>query len=55
MTARASIPLASAYLCCDCEHIGDCPTQCPACASTALLSLKQVLNRVDPQPEARRA
>lgn len=39
------IPLKSAYLCQDCECVGNCATQCPACASTALLGLSSVLNR----------
>lgn len=39
------IPLASAYLCQDCECIGNCATTCPACASRALLALACVLNR----------
>ncbi len=39
------IPLASAYLCQDCDCVGKCSTQCPACASTSLLGLACVLNR----------
>jgi len=39
------IPLRSAYLCQDCDCVGNCATQCPACASAALLSLAVVLNR----------
>ncbi|HTB96286.1 MAG TPA: hypothetical protein VK716_04710 [Terracidiphilus sp.] len=39
------IPLTSAYLCQDCECIGNCATSCPACASRALLALAGVLNR----------
>ncbi len=39
------IPLKSAYLCQDCDCVGNCATQCPACASAALLSLAGVLNR----------
>lgn len=39
------IPLASAYLCQDCDCVGNSSTQCPACASTALLGLACVLNR----------
>ncbi|HZB88849.1 MAG TPA: hypothetical protein VE291_09350 [Terracidiphilus sp.] len=35
----------SAYLCQDCDCVGNCATQCPACASAALLSLATVLNR----------
>jgi hypothetical protein len=39
------IPLMSAYLCQDCDCVGNSATQCPACASTALLNLASVLNR----------
>jgi hypothetical protein len=39
------IPLASAYLCPDCNCIGNCASQCPACASPVLLALANVLDR----------
>ena len=39
------IQISSAYICCDCEAVGNCATQCPACASEALLCLGAVLNR----------
>ncbi len=39
------IPLASAYLCPDCNCIGNCAGQCPACASPILLALANVLDR----------
>ena len=39
------IPLKSAYLCQDCNAIGNSSRQCPACASEVLLSLAVVLNR----------
>jgi hypothetical protein len=39
------IPLSSAYLCQDCGCIGNCATQCPACASSVLLGLAGVLDR----------
>jgi len=39
------IPLSSAYLCQDCDSIGNCARQCPACASEVLMSLSGVLNR----------
>lgn len=39
------IPLASAYLCQDCNCIGNCARKCPACASEVLMSLSGVLNR----------
>ena len=39
------IPLSSANLCQDCNSIGNCARQCPACASEVLMSLSGVLNR----------
>ena len=39
------IPLMSAYLCQDCNCIGNSSKQCPACASEVLLSLSGILNR----------
>lgn len=39
------IPLACAYLCQDCNSIGNCAIQCPACASFVLMGLAGVLNR----------
>jgi hypothetical protein len=39
------IPLTSAYLCQDCNCVGNCSVQCPACASEALMGLAGVLNR----------
>jgi tRNA(Ile2) C34 agmatinyltransferase TiaS len=35
----------SAYLCPDCNSIGNNSQRCPACTSTMLLSLASVLNR----------
>ncbi len=43
------IPLASAYLCQDCNCIGNNARQCPACASEVLMGLAGVLDR---EPEA---
>jgi hypothetical protein len=45
------IPLVSAYLCQDCNCIGNSAKQCPACASVALLGLAGVLDR-EPEPES---
>lgn len=48
MTSSAMLqhmPLVAAYLCQDCNSIGNCASQCPACASRALLALSSVLNR----------
>jgi hypothetical protein len=39
------IPLSSAYLCVNCNCVGNCPEQCPACASQNLLGLASVLDR----------
>ena len=39
------IPLKSAYLCPDCNSIGNCAVRCPACASEVLLGLSAVLDR----------
>ena len=39
------MPLSNAYLCQDCNAIGNCAEQCPACASLALMGLAGVLNR----------
>ncbi len=39
------IPLAHAYLCQDCNSIGNCSVQCPACASCVLMGLAGVLDR----------
>jgi ferredoxin len=39
------IPLTSAYLCQDCNSVGNCATHCPACASVVLLGLSGILNR----------
>ena len=46
------IPLQSAYLCQDCNCIGNCREQCPACASSVLMNLSCVLDRepVDREP-----
>jgi hypothetical protein len=38
-------PLNSAYLCQDCDAVGNSSMQCPACASRALLGLAGVLDR----------
>src|SRR5579862_2386674 len=38
-------PLSNAYLCQDCNSIGNNANQCPACASEVLMSLSAVLNR----------
>lgn len=45
MNRMLQIPLASAYLCTDCNCIGNCADRCPLCASQVLLGLASVLNR----------
>lgn len=44
-TTQQHFPLSKAYLCQDCDSVGDCSTMCPACASRILLSLAVVLDR----------
>ncbi|MGA2341070.1 MAG: hypothetical protein ABSF75_14330 [Terracidiphilus sp.] len=39
------IPLNSAYLCQDCNAVGNSSMRCPACASQALLGLAGVFDR----------
>jgi hypothetical protein len=39
------IPLSCAYLCQDCNCVGNCARQCPACASSVLMNLSGVLDR----------
>ena len=39
------IPLEHAYLCQDCESVGNNARKCPACASAVLMCLSTVLNR----------
>lgn len=47
------IPLKSAYLCQDCNSVGNCSRRCPACASEVLMGLAGVLDReVERQPQA---
>lgn len=38
-------PLAKAFLCEDCQAVGNCATRCPACASEAVLGLAGVLDK----------
>jgi len=39
------IPLKFAYLCQDCNSVGNSSRQCPACASEVLMGLAGVLDR----------
>jgi hypothetical protein len=49
------IPLNFAYLCQDCNCIGNCAVQCPACASAVLMNLAGVLDREAVKEEKRAA
>ncbi len=44
LDARQHFPLSNAYLCQDCNSIGNNPMHCHACASDVLMSLAGVLN-----------
>jgi hypothetical protein len=44
-TVLQQIPLISAYLCQDCNVVGNCAMSCPACASRVLMGLAGVLDR----------
>ena len=39
------VNLADAYLCSDCEAIGDSPDRCPRCQSSALFAITRVIHR----------
>jgi hypothetical protein len=47
LDVRQHIPLTAAYLCQDCDSVGNSSMQCPACASEVLLGLAGVLDRKD--------
>jgi hypothetical protein len=51
--AQQYIPLAGAYLCQDCDSIGNSAMQCPACASEVLMSLAAVFDRKETVVEAK--
>ena len=44
-------PLKSAYLCQDCNSVGNSSMKCPACASEVLLGLASVLDRKEAAKE----
>ena len=46
------IPLSSAYLCQDCNAVGNSSMQCPACASGVLMGLAGVLDREEAKLES---
>lgn len=39
------INLAEAYLCADCEAIGNSANRCPRCQSSALIAIMRVIHR----------
>jgi hypothetical protein len=43
-----AFPLKDAYLCTDCDQVGNCATQCLCGSTHGLLSLSAVLNRRKP-------
>ena len=43
--AMRHIPLEEAYLCPNCNCIGNCSTRCPACANEHLIGLAGILDR----------
>ena len=47
------MPMSSAFLCEDCQDIGNDPRRCPSCASQSLMGLANVLNRETVQPAER--
>ena len=47
VSLQQHIPLMKAYLCQDCNAVGNSAMSCPACASSVLLGLAGVLNRED--------
>jgi len=50
--ALKHIPLNSAYLCQDCDAVGNSAMRCPACASQALMGLAGVFDRKEWNREA---
>lgn len=46
------ILLPSAYLCQDCNAVGNQANRCPACASEVLMGLSAILNRGDETPSS---
>jgi hypothetical protein len=55
MNDLSHFPLEKAYLCQDCNAVGNSATRCPACASEVVLCLATVLDRqTQVRPEATR-
>jgi hypothetical protein len=49
---RQFIPLARAYLCQDCNSIGNNAMRCPSCASEVLMGLAGVFDRKEEVKES---
>jgi hypothetical protein len=47
------IPLNSAYLCLDCDAVGNSSMRCPACASRVLIGLAGVFDRKEQAAESK--
>jgi hypothetical protein len=45
LATKQHMPLMSAYLCPDCDCVGNSASRCPACGSNVLLGLSGILNR----------
>ena len=39
------VNLSEAYLCCDCEAVGNCCAHCPRCQSSALIAITRAIPR----------
>lgn len=50
MAEMVHMPLARAWLCGDCDSIGNCAEHCPACAEGSLVAMITLINR-DPVAE----
>ncbi len=44
----AAMPIEIAFLCANCDTVGNSPESCPVCGSTQLLPLARILNRPAP-------
>ena len=45
MRKPSFVNLAEAYLCSDCEAVGDSAMRCPRCQSNALFAITRVIHR----------
>ncbi len=45
MRQSTFLNLANAYLCSDCEAVGDSANRCPRCQSDALFAITRVIHR----------